>query len=305
MRLITRSDFDGLACAVLLKEAGVIDAYKFVHPKDVQDGLVEVTPDDVLANVPYVPGCGLWFDHHSSEAERGAVGKEIKGGYSAPAPSTAHVIYDYYGGRKKFPRFDDLLAAVDKADSGQFTSDETLNPQGWVLLAFIMDARTGLGRYRDYRISNYQLMEDMIEYCRQLPIDEILAKPDAQERVRRYFEQDADFKQMIRAQTRTDGNVIVTDLRGVDPIATGNRFVIYSLYPQQNISIWIVDGRNKANCVFAVGHSIINRTSKTDVGSLMLKHGGGGHRAAGTCQVAYADAERVLAELIANMKQDG
>ena len=305
MRLLTRSDFDGLACAVLLKELGMISEMKFVHPKDLQDGLVEVDERDVLANVPYVPGCGLWFDHHMSEAERGSLQEPYRG-ESRPAASCARVIYDYYGGRGKFgSRFDELMIAVDKSDSGNLTVDEILNPKRWMLLSFVMDPRTGLGRFRDYRISNYKLMEDMIEYCRTKSIDEILAVPDVQERVKRYFEQEQLFKSMIEQHTRIEGNVIVTDLRNISPIYTGNRFLIYSMYPQQNISVWMVDGREKQNCVFACGRSIINRTSKTDVGSLMLKYGGGGHPAVGTCQVPYAAADEVLENIIAVMKQDG
>jgi nanoRNase/pAp phosphatase (c-di-AMP/oligoRNAs hydrolase) len=304
MRLVTRSDFDGLACAVLLKEAGIIDSRLFVHPKDVQDGLVEVSENDVLANVPYVKGCGLWFDHHSSERERLELGNSFKGA-SRPAPSAARVIYEYYGGEAKFGHFREMMTAVDKSDSGQFTIDEITNPKGWVLLSFIADPRTGLGRFRDYRISNYQLMDDMIEYCAKISIEEILRISDVVERVERYFEQNDLYKQMILKHTRTDGNVIVTDLRGVEVIYSGNRFLIYSLYPEQNISLWLIDGRNKQNCVYAVGHSIINRSSKTDVGSLMLKYGGGGHRAVGTCQVPNENAESVLAELLSAMKKDG
>lgn len=304
MRLVTRSDFDGLACAVLLKEAGVVDSLLFVHPKDVQDGLIAVGEQDVLANVPYAEGCGLWFDHHSSEDERLARGGRFKGA-SRPAPSAARLIHDYYGGGQKFGHLEEMMTAVDRSDSGRLTVDEILHPQGWILLSFIMDPRTGLGRFRDYRISNYQLMEDLIEYCRHSPIEEILQTPDVQERVKRYVEQTDLFKAMIRKHTRTDGNVIVTDLRGEETIYSGNRFLIYSLYPDQNVSVWLIDGRNQQNCVFAVGHSIINRSSQTDVGSLMLKYGGGGHRAVGTCQVPYAAADATLRELVSTLKADG
>ena len=304
MRLLTRSDFVGLACAVLLKEAGIISSRKFVHPKDIQDGLIEVTENDVLANIPYVEGCGLWFDHHSSEDERLKMGKSFRGD-SRPAPSAARVIYDYYGGNEKFGHLSEMMSAVDKSDSAQFTVEEIQNPKDWVLLSFIMDPRTGLGRFKDYRISNYQLMDDIIECCRSMPIDEILSLPDVQERVNRYFEQDRLFRDMLLQYSRKDGNVIVSDLRGVEVIYSGNRFLIYSLFPEQNISIWIVDGKGKQNCVFAVGHSIINRTSNTDVGSLMLKYGGGGHKAVGTCQVPYQEAGRVLEELVETIKRDG
>ena len=301
MRLITRSDFDGLVCAMLFKKLGMVDEMKFVHPKDVQDGLVEVNENDILANLPYVPGVGLWFDHHSSEIARMQPEVEYKG-ESRVAPSAARVVYDYYGGREKFgPELDDIMAGVDKADAAQFSADDILNPKGWDLLSFIMDARTGLGRFRDYRISNYQLMEDLVDHCATMTVDEIMELPDVKERVNRYFELDAQFREMLKQYTRTEGNVIVTDLRDVETIYPGNRFMVYALWPEQNVSIWIVDGRGKVNCVFACGHSIVNRTATVDIGALMLKHGGGGHKAAGTCQVEYANADTVLRDLIDTM----
>ncbi len=296
MRLLTRSDFDGLACGALLKALGVIDEWKFVHPKDIQDGLVDVSEDDVLANIPYVAGCGMWFDHHSSESER--VGAVKFAGESRLADSAAGVIYNYYDGENKLPQFKEMIKAVDKVDAAKLTADEILNPKGWVLLGFIMDPRTGLGRFRDFRISNYTLMEDLMDACRTQNIDEILENPDVKERVELYFDQDKLFREMVQAKTKTVGDAIVTDLRDVDPIYAGNRFVVYSLYPDQNISLWIVDGRQKQNCPIAVGHSILNRTSKVNVGSLMLKYGGGGHPQVGTCQVAYNDANKVIAELL-------
>ncbi len=304
MRLLTRADFDGLACAVLLKEAGVIESCDFVHPKDVQDGLVKVNESDVLANVPFVEGCGLWFDHHSSEEERLKLRGRYKG-ESRLAPSAARVIYEYYGGKEKFGRLDEMMAAVDKADSAQFTHDDITDPKGWVLLSLILDPRTGLGRFRDFRINIFDLIKDLTEYCRKMSIDEILKVPDVEERIKRYYEQNNLFKEMLKKQTVTDGNIIITDMRGIEKIYSGNRFLIYTLYPEQNISIWIVDGKNKQNCVFAVGHSIINKTSKTDVGSLMLKYGGGGHKAVGTCQVPYDEAGKVLEELVSSIKKDG
>jgi len=306
MRLVTRSDFDGLGCAALLKEAGIIDDIKFVHPKDVQDGKVEVTENDIVANVPYVPGCGLWFDHHSSEAEREAYGA-FEGCSDPTAASAARVIYTYYGGPEKFRsgHLRDLVVAVDKADSADMTVDEVLHPSGWVLLSFIMDPRTGLGRYKDYRISNYQLMMDMIDYCRTMDVEAILALPDVEQRVVRYFAQDKVFRGMIQANTTTRENVIVLDLRDVEEVYTGNRFVLYSLYPGQNISIQVIWGFQKQNIVMTCGHSIVNRTSNTDVGSLMLKHGGGGHRRVGTCQVPIDQADAILEELIGEMNANG
>ena len=304
MRLLTRSDFDGLACGVLLIDLGLVDSCKFVHPKDIQDGLVEVDENDILANIPYVAGCGMWFDHHSSESER--LGSELSfKGESRIEDSAARVIYEYYGGKEKMPQFEEMVINVDKVDAAKLTREEILNPEGWVLLGFIMDPRTGLGRFRDFRISNYQLMEELMEACRTKNIEEILDNPDVKERVELYFEQDAKFKAMVEERTTVYGNAIVTDLRDVDPIYTGNRFLVYSLYPEQNISLWVVDGREKKNCPIAVGHSILNRTSKTDVGSLMLKYGGGGHRQVGTCQVPYGEADKVLEEMVEKINADG
>ncbi len=304
MRLVTRSDFDGLICGVLLKEAGVIDQFKFVHPKDVQDGKVEVTADDVLANVPYAQGCGMWFDHHLSESERKAFPDDFKG-RSEPAKSCARVIYDFYGGEKKFPNFAEMLKAVDKSDSGDLTVEEIAEPKGWILLAFIMDPRTGLGRYSDYRISNLQLMQDLMEYCRTMNIVELLDLPDVKERIQRYHESEWLYKEMIKRYSTVHGNVLVTDLRKVEEIPTGNRFVEYGMFPNINISIRMMWGMKKLNVVFAVGHSIINRTSKTNVGSLMLKYNGGGHAKVGTCQVAIEKADEVLKELVKQMNADG
>ena len=293
MRLVTRSDFDGLVCGALLLEAGIIDSWKFAHPKDLQDGLVEVSENDCLANVPFVPGCGLWFDHHSSEHERLALEGKFKG-ESRITPSCARIIYEYYGGAERFPQYGEVMEAVDKVDSGNLTLEEILNPAGWILIGFLMDPRTGLGRWRQFTISNYQLMEKLLAACHTMRAEEILAMPDIQERVEVYQEQTEKFKDMVAGHTRVDGNVIITDLRGVDPSYTGNRFLIYSLYPEQNISAWIVSGRGGKGCSAAVGYSVINRTASLDVGSLMLKYNGGGHKKVGTCQ--FSD-ENMAAEL--------
>ena len=293
MRLVTRSDFDGLICGMLLKEAGIIDSWTFVHPKDLQDGLFVPDENDVLANVPFVPGCGMWFDHHTSEDDRLGWTQDVKG-ESRLAPSAARIIYEYYGGDSKFPLYKDMIEAVDRVDSGQLTLDEIKNPTGWVLIGFISDPRTGLGRFREFTISNYQLMGDLINHCRNLPVEEILALPDVAERVKLYNEQTALFTEMVHKYTTIKENVIVTDLRGVDTIYTGNRFMIYSLYPEQNVSLWIVDGRAKQNVSIACGYSILNRTCSVDIGALMLKNGGGGHKMVGTCQVPYEEADAAI-----------
>ncbi|MDH5561514.1 MAG: exopolyphosphatase [Deltaproteobacteria bacterium] len=306
MKLLTRSDFDGLACAVLLVEKGVVDEYEFVHPKDIQDGQVKITQNDVLANVPFAEGCGLWFDHHSSEEDRLEMGKLEFEGLSKSAPSAAQVIWEYYGGEKTFgPHFLPLLDAVNKADSANLTREEVLDAKGWILLAFIMDPRTGLGRFRDYRISNYQLMQDLIQHCRTKKVEEILDLEDVKERTKRYFEQQELFKDMLKRCCTIKENLIISDLSEENTIYCGNRFLVFALYPQQNIELRIMQGKDKQNMVFTCGHSIINKTSKTNVGKLMLKYNGGGHDKVGTCQVSHDGYQKALQEITETIIKDG
>lgn len=298
MRLVTRSDFDGLACGALLKEAGLIDSYLFIHPRDLQAGLVEITSNDILANVPYVPGCGMWFDHHTSEGERlGAISYR---GMSRVAPSCARVIYDFLGGAARFPEhWNPMMEAVDKVDSADLTRVEIEHPTDWILIGYIMDPRTGLGRFHDYRISNYQLMLEMIEFCRSMTATEILRQPDVKERVDRYFEQDNLFRNMLKRCSRQIGEVLVIDFRNEENIYVGNRFLVYTMYPETKVSIHVAWGRNQQNVILAMGNSIFNRTSKANLGSIALHFGGGGHDAVATCQVEPEEVEAVL-EAITN-----
>ncbi|MBK1724266.1 exopolyphosphatase [Thiocystis violacea] len=303
-RLVTRSDFDGLVCAVLLKHLDLIEDIKFVHPKDMQDGLVEISDKDITTNLPYVDGVHLAFDHHSSETLR--VGQHDNHVIDPDAPSAARVVWRHYGGHDAFPLgWDEMMEAVDKGDSAQFTQEEVLDSKGWVLLNFLMDARTGLGRFREFRISNYSLMMDLIDYCKDHGIEQILQLPDVKERVDLYFEQEPKFKEQIRRCATVHDNLVVLDLRGEETIWAGNRFVIYALFPQCNISIHVLWGLKQQNTVFATGKSIFDRSSKTNIGELMLAYGGGGHHAAGTCQVDNDRAAQVLEQLIERITEDG
>ncbi|MFC0350145.1 exopolyphosphatase [Undibacterium danionis] len=306
-RLITRSDFDGLVCAVLLKHLNLIDDIKFVHPKDMQDGKVEVSERDITTNLPYVPGVHLAFDHHFSETLRNAnAGARSNHIIHPEAPSAARVVYDHYGGHAAFPAdWDEMMAAVDKGDAAQFNRDEVLHPEKWDLLNFLMDARTGLGRFREFRISNYNLMMDLIDYCRNHRIEQIMELPDVKERVEIYQEHALKCKEQIQRCSQIHGNLVVLDLRDEEVIFAGNRFVIYAMYPEINISIHVLWGLKQQNTVFATGKSILNRSSKTNIGALMLEYGGGGHENAGTCQVENDKAEQILATLIQRINQDG
>ena len=305
-RLITRSDLDGIVCAALLKEAGVVDEIKFAHPKDMQDGTIEVTSNDIITNLPYHPKAYMIFDHHASEAERNKT--PANNLVNDPtAPSAAHVVYKHFGGAPTFPNITkDLMDAANKIDAAQLTQEEILNPNGWVLLGFIMDNRTGLGRFRNFRISNYQLMMDLIDILRTTKnVNDIIRHPDVAERVKLYLEHASLSREQIRKCAEFHKNLLVLDFRNEKEIYAINRFAIYALYPDTSISMHVLPGKQGVNTVFAVGKSVLNRTAKIDVGSLMLKYGGGGHKAVGTCQIDNDKADDVKKELIDQIVKAG
>src|ERR1700761_2836079 len=279
-RLVTRSDFDGLVCAALLKELRLLNDILFVHPKDVQDGKVELTAGDITTNLPYRPEVALSFDHHASERLR-VVGDRDNRVMAAEADSAARVVYEYFGGAERFPRVSlEMMEAVDRADAAQLSIEDILDPQGWILLSFLMDPRTGLGRFRDFRISNYQLMMELIDSCLNMSIEDILASSDVAERVALYREHAEAAVEQIRRCSTAPGRVVVLDLRDEEVIHPTNRFLVYALHPRCTVSIHVLWGLRRQNTVFAVGRSILDRSSTVDIGSLKLAHGGGGPEAA-------------------------
>lgn len=315
MRLLTRSDFDGLACAVILREVENIETIEFCHPKDMQDGKIDVTSNDIITNLPFNAKAGMWFDHHASQSENANLNAASNAGQSGTvkgryviAPSTARVIYDYYteqGFEGKLKKFEAMLHDADRVDSADLTVDDVTNPKGWILLSYLMDPRTGLGKLHDYETSNRDLMMKFIDWIPKHTAEEIIEFSDVKPRIDRYFSDEARFKAALLDYSYVDRNVVITNLRGVEtPI--GNRFLIYTLFPEANISLRIIDGKKGSEViVIAVGYSIFNRTSKTHIGALMSKYGGGGHEGAGTCQVPVADASNAITEIIEQMKKDG
>jgi len=302
-RLVTRSDFDGLVCAMLLKELDIIGDIKFVHPKDVQDGKVDITENDITTNLPFDKRVGLAFDHHESELIRNKK-EDYEGKYiiDGDAKSAARVVYDYYGGAKTFTRVsEEIMTAVDKGDSADFTEDEILHPKDWVLMNFLMDARTGLGRFHNFRISNYDLMMELIDYCVDHNIKEVLELPDVKERVDMYFEQQELFINQLKEVTKIHDKVAVIDLRDLETIYTGNRFMVYALWPEVEVSVHVAWGFKKQNTAVMIGRSIINKNSKVDIGELCLSYGGGGHRKAGTCQIDNDKVDAALPDIIAKL----
>jgi hypothetical protein len=301
VRLLTRADFDGSVCAAILQELGLVDEILFVHPKDIQDNKIAISENDIIANVPYAKGCGLWFDHHISEYQRLDLNLKFKGA-SELLPSAAQVIYEYYMDHEsyaeKLTKFEELVKITGTADSAQFCRDDILDPKGWIMLSFLADPRTGLGYNHTFRISNLEFMRQLPELLRTKTVEEILALPDFQERIEVYHEETSKFKELVTQNSRIDGDAIILDFRGIEDMPVGNRFMEYVLYPQLNISIRIMDGKNNELSVISIGHSIINPTSAVHVGYFTLKHGGGGHKQVGTCQVKYEEVDNVVNELL-------
>lgn len=302
MRLVTRSDFDGLVCAMILRECNLIEDIKFVHPKDVQDGKVELSGNDITTNLPYDPRVFMCFDHHESELTRNASMKENKNWHiEGQAKSAARVVYNYYKDKGyALERIsEEIMTAVDKGDSADFTEDEILNPKDWVLMNFLMDARTGLGRFHDFRISNYDLMMELIDYCVNHDIKAVLELPDVKERVDLYNEQAELFKKQLKEISHIEGKVVVVDQKAAgDVIYAGNRFMIYAMYPEAEISVHVAWGFKKQNTAVMIGKSIINKASKFNIGDLCLEYGGGGHANAGTCQLDNDKVDDLLPEII-------
>lgn len=308
MRLVTRSDFDGLVCAVLLEEAGLVDSYCFVEPKEVQDGDIDIRPDDILANLPYSPGAGMWFDHHASEAvrlrENGDI-RQVKG-LVKRAPSCARVVWDYFEGEKRFPpRLHPLVEAADKVDSAHLSREEIENPEGYVLLGFVVDPRSGLEQCCRFARKKEDFLPELVTILRNEPVAKALAQPDIKERLTHYFSATERFRQMLKDNAVLQSKVLILDLRFVPEVHAGNRFLVYTLFPEASVSVMVnYEDQAHETVVFSVGHSIVNRGCRTNVGQLLLGYGGGGHVRVGTCKVPSQVADQTLKELVERLRRE-
>ena len=297
MRLVTRGDFDGLTCAVIITGNENVDDIALIHPQDITDNRVEVYKTDILANVPYHPNCAKWFDHHLQTENNRKPPQQFDGAY-ALAPSAAGLVYDYYGGKAKMPKLDRLVENADRLDSAQLTVEDVLRPKDYILLGYTIDSRTGHGSFEAY----FHLLVDLLK---TKSINKILKHPKVKERYERMYADDSTFREALRAHSRVDGNVVVTDFRNLEQIPTGNRFLIYALYRDVNVSVRIHWGPQRQFVIVAVGHSIFNRSCKTNVGELMSRYGGGGHRGAGTTPLLPEQADTVIEQIIKELKHKG
>ena len=295
MRVLTRGDLDGLTSAVLISMTEKVTEIRFAHPKDVQDGKIPCDAEDIVVNLPYVKGCGLWFDHHVSEERKLSDIGTFKGKF-AVAPSAARVVYDYYK-KPEFDKFKVLLEATDRLDSAQLKPEDVTAPSGWILLGYTLDPRTGLGpEFQKY-------FRWLVEYVKEVPLEKVLQHAEVKKRVDRVLQEQEEFKALLKKNSKLDGTVIVTDLRAVREAPVGNRFLIYTLHPTGNVEVRILRGKEGKTVNCAIGHSIFNRTCTVNVGDLCASYGGGGHHGAGTCQLPHDTAEKQIAEIIAKLKK--
>ncbi len=296
-RLITRADFDGVVCGGLFLELDLIDSVVFAEPREMQTGEFLVRPNDITANLPYVPGVHHCFDHHSSEVRR--VGAQTNLTIDPLAPSAARVIYAHYGGANAFPKISpDLINAVDKADSAQFDEQDILSPDGWVLINFILDPRTGLNNAATFSVANDRFLEDMMVYCRHHPVEELLKIPDVAERVAVFWKNEEHYELQLRRRTTLSENIAIVDFRGEEKIFAGNRFTVYALNPECNMSMMLIPNRDDETVTIAVGKSILKRTSNANLGGILLDFGGGGHAAAGTCLAPTGKVDEIAAAIV-------
>jgi hypothetical protein len=290
MNVLTRGDLDGLTSCVLLSLVETIREIKFAHPKDVQDGLVPVAPEDIIVNLPYVKGCGMWFDHHVTQDDQAKAVAGFKGKFGV-APSCARLIREHYH-RKEFEAFATLLAETDRLDSAQLTPEDVTAPKGWVLLGYTLDPRTGFGpEFQKY-------FRWLVEYVKEVPLEKILQHPEVKKRCDRVHEEREAFKKLLQEHTALDGKVIVTDFRGVRGAPVGNRFLVFTLHPEAVAEARIHLGKEGKTVNVAIGKSIFNRACRLNVGLLCKEYGGGGHDGAGTCQLKPADAEAKIADIV-------
>jgi nanoRNase/pAp phosphatase (c-di-AMP/oligoRNAs hydrolase) len=301
MRLVTRGDLDGLTSAVIITMKEPVDDILLVHPQDITDKAVEIRGDDILSNLPYDPRCGMWFDHHLLTDNNEKPAEGFRGKYGL-APSAARLVYEYYLERdpndEALRKLEVLVHETDRLDAAQLTPEDVENPRDYILLGYTIDSRTGLGSFEEY-------FRKLVEWLKTMSIQEVLEMPDVRERVERLRADQEEFKRLLARNSFQLNNVVITDLREIERLPSGNRFLVYSLFPEANVSLRVHWGPRHGSVIAAVGHSIFNRTCKTSVGDLMSRFGGGGHRGAGTCVLPIEQAADAIDEILFELQANG
>jgi len=301
MRLVTRGDLDGLTSAVIITMKEPVDEIVLVHPQDITDKRIEIRSDDVLVNLPYDPRCGMWFDHHLLTDSNEKPPESFRGRYGL-APSAARLVYEYYTDRDpddpELRKFDRLVSETDRLDAALLTPDDVENPRDYILLGYTIDSRTGLGDFETY-------FRNLVGHLKTKSIQEVLALPEVRERIQRLRNDQVEFRRLLSRNSFLLNNVVVTDLREIERLPSGNRFLVYTLFPEANVSLRVHWGPRHGSVIAAVGHSIFNRTCNTSVGELMSRYGGGGHRGAGTCVLPIEKAADAIDEILFELQANG
>ena len=294
MRLVTRADLDGLACALIASQQEDFDEVVLVHPQEITDKSVEITEGDMLANLPYHPRCGRWFDHHLLTESNEKPPASFEGLYRV-APSAAQLVWEYYG---EPPEHAEMVRETNRFDSAQLEESDVLQPRSWVLLGFTLDSRTGLG-------GDEEFFRQCLGWLRDKPIREVLVEEQVRQRIIRMFEQNEEFCWTLVQCSRLNDNVVFTDFRRVAEPPAGNRFLVYTLFPEANVSVRASWGRDKQYVMATVGHSIFKRSCKTSIGELMSDYGGGGHQGAGSAPLPVMEADAKILEIIDVLRKNG
>ena len=297
MRLVTRGDLDGLTCAVLLSVNEAVDGIALIHPQDITDGRAHIRETDIIANLPYHPDCALWFDHHLHTATANVPPESFRGSFGQ-APSAARLVYEFYGGSALMPQFEELVRETDRLDSADLTPDDVITPSGYIQLGFTIDGRTGMGTFEKYFLHLVGLLKS------GTPIDQVLEEPAVRKRCDILESESRRFCEELRNHSRVEGNVVITDFRDLDHVPIGNRFLVYALFPEVNVSVRIHWGPNRTFPMALIGHSIFNRSCKTNVGDLAARYGGGGHRGAGSVPL-MDEPEQQIRMIINELKAHG
>ncbi len=316
MRLVTRADFDGLVCGALVTKFENVDDHLFVEPKFLQDGLVDIRHGDIITNLPYHPNCSLWFDHHITNTTPDFPQPIVlgKGGFRL-APSAARVVYEYYSevgmrheatGNSKISgeeilsflgteRMKYLMHEADRIDAGKLEQEDVLNPQGYVLISMTTDGRNA---------GDEPYWLKMIGLLREASLEETLADAEVARRCQQIRDEQDKLRAILLARAEQRKNVIYVDLRGIQEIPDGNRFLIFTLFPQANIQVKVThDSQRENTTAISVGYNIFNPTSNVNVGELLKNYGGGGHKVVGSSRVPNDKAEQAIEEILAAVTQ--
>ena len=287
VRIVTRPDFDGIVCATLIRASEPIDQpIKWAAPNDMQKGRVAITGDDIIANLPFHANCAMWFDHHYTNR----IDQPFKGLYRI-APSAAGLVHEYY--RDRLTRdYSELITATDKIDSADLNLDEILNPENYPYIILSMTVFSDEPSEETYWNSLVAMLADQ-------DVETILSQPEVHRRTQQVIQNNREYKTLLSRHTVMQGPVSITDFRDLDKMPDGNRFLVYSMFPESTVNVKIgFEDPNRARVVVKVGHSILNRNCRVNVGHLLSQFEGGGHRGAGACRFDLAKADDFIPKIV-------